>query len=65
MRLVGDLLVGLVGALTGSWLLPRVGVDLGSGLLAAILDATTGTVILLVGPRLVMGRRRGGGLGRY
>jgi uncharacterized membrane protein YeaQ/YmgE (transglycosylase-associated protein family) len=59
------LLVGLVGALIGSWLLPRVGVDLGSGLLAAILDATIGAVILLLVLRLVMGRRRGWGLRRY
>ena len=65
LGLIGDLLVGLVGALIGSWLLPRLHIDLGSGLLAAILDATIGAVILLAALRLLSGPRRGWGLRRY
>src|ERR1700743_2080024 len=33
--LIGDLLVGLVGALIGDWLLPRLGLHLGVGLVGA------------------------------
>lgn len=46
--LIGDLIVGVVGALFGAWLLPRLGVHLGVGLVAAIANATIGAVILLV-----------------
>jgi uncharacterized membrane protein YeaQ/YmgE (transglycosylase-associated protein family) len=55
--LVGDLVVGIVGALIGGWLLPRIGIQLGVGLIAAILDATIGAVLLL----LVVSLVRGGG----
>ena len=65
LGLIGDLLVGLVGALIGSWLLPRLHIDLGTGILAEILDATIGAIILLVVIRLVSGPRRGWGLRRY
>jgi len=56
MGILGDLLVGLVGALIGSWLLPKLNISLGSGLLAEILYATIGAVILLLILRLVGGR---------
>src|SRR3954471_6143430 len=57
--LIGDLLVGLVGAFIGNWLLPRLGIHLGVGLVAAILNAFIGAVVLLLILRLV-----GGGFGR-
>ena len=55
--LVGDLVVGVIGALIGNWLLPRVGVQLGAGIVALIVDATIGAIVLLLVVRLV----RGGG----
>ena len=55
--LVGDLVVGIVGALIGGWLLPRIGVQLGVGLIAAIFDVTIGAILLLLVVRLI----RGGG----
>jgi uncharacterized membrane protein YeaQ/YmgE (transglycosylase-associated protein family) len=57
--LIGDLLVGLVGAFIGNWLLPRLGIHLGVGLVAAILNAFIGAVVLLLILRLI-----GGGWGR-
>jgi uncharacterized membrane protein YeaQ/YmgE (transglycosylase-associated protein family) len=51
--LVGDLIVGVVGALIGGWLLPRLGIYLGAGLLSAIASATIGAVVLLVIIKLV------------
>jgi uncharacterized membrane protein YeaQ/YmgE (transglycosylase-associated protein family) len=59
--LIGDLLVGLIGAFIGNWLLPRLGVHLGTGIVPAILNAFIGAVVLLLLLRLVsggLGRRR-------
>src|ERR1700726_1304788 len=59
--IVGDLLIGIVGAFIGSWLLPQLGVHLGSGLISAIVNATIGAVLLLLVIRLVRGGGGGGG----
>jgi uncharacterized membrane protein YeaQ/YmgE (transglycosylase-associated protein family) len=56
--LIGDLLVGLVGAFIGDWLLPRLGIHLGVGIVALIINAFIGAVVLLLILRLV-----GGGFG--
>ena len=56
--LIGDLVVGVIGAFIGDWLLPRLGVHLGVGLTALIVDATIGAIVLLLILRLVAG---GGG----
>ena len=53
--LIGDLLIGLVGAFIGDWLLPRLGVHLGEGLVALILNAFIGAVVLLLILRLLNG----------
>jgi uncharacterized membrane protein YeaQ/YmgE (transglycosylase-associated protein family) len=53
--LIGDLLVGLLGAFIGDWLLPRLGIHLGVGIVAAILNAFIGAVVLLLLLRLVSG----------
>jgi uncharacterized membrane protein YeaQ/YmgE (transglycosylase-associated protein family) len=65
--LIGDLLVGLVGAFIGDWLLPRLDIHLGQGIVALIMNAFIGAVILLLILRLVgggWGRRRGWGYRR-
>jgi len=59
--LIGDMAVGIVGALIGSWLMPQLGIHIASGILSAIIVATIGAVLLLVIVRLVIGgfpRRR-------
>ena len=53
--LIGDLLIGLIGAFIGDWLLPRLGIHLGVGLLAAIINAFIGAVVLLLVLRLLNG----------
>jgi uncharacterized membrane protein YeaQ/YmgE (transglycosylase-associated protein family) len=57
--LIGDLLVGLVGAFIGDWLLPQLCIHLGVGIVALIINAFIGAVVLLLILRLV-----GGGYGR-
>lgn len=51
--LFGDIIVGIVGAFVGGWLLPRLGVHLGMGLVPVIASATIGAVILLLVLRLI------------
>jgi len=63
---IGDIVVGIIGAFIGGWLLPRLGVHLGVGLVALIVDATIGAIVLLLIVRLVWsgGIREGRGLGQ-
>jgi len=58
--LVGDLVIGILGAFVGRWLLPQLGIHLGTGLISAIVNATIGAVLLLLLVRLLRG---GGGFG--
>jgi uncharacterized membrane protein YeaQ/YmgE (transglycosylase-associated protein family) len=53
--LIGDLLVGLVGAFIGDWLLPALGIHVGVGIVALIFNAFVGAVVLLLILRLLNG----------
>jgi uncharacterized membrane protein YeaQ/YmgE (transglycosylase-associated protein family) len=53
--LIGDLIVGLLGAFIGDWLLPRLGIHLGAGIIELIVNAFIGAVVLLFILRLVGG----------
>ena len=47
--LLGNIVIGIVGALVASWLLPRLGVNLGDGgAIRDIINATIGAVIVLI-----------------
>lgn len=46
--LLGNIVIGIIGALVAGWLLPRLGVSLGSGAIRDIINATIGAVIVLV-----------------
>jgi uncharacterized membrane protein YeaQ/YmgE (transglycosylase-associated protein family) len=46
--LIGNMVIGIIGALVASWVLPQLHIQLASGTLGAILDATIGAVIILV-----------------
>src|SRR5262249_38966804 len=59
--LIGDIAIGIVGALIGSWLMPRLGIHMGGGVISSIIVATIGAVLLLVIVGLLSGaypRRR-------
>ena len=46
--LIGNIVIGIIGALLASWLLPQLGVNLGAGWVRDIINATIGAVIILV-----------------
>jgi len=47
--LVGNIVVGIVGAFVAGWLLPKLGLNLGlSGIIGSIIYAAIGAIILLV-----------------
>lgn len=55
--IIGDIIVGVLGALIASLLFPRLGFHLGTGLVSDIIYSALGAIILLIVVRLL----RGGG----
>jgi uncharacterized membrane protein YeaQ/YmgE (transglycosylase-associated protein family) len=50
---IGDIVVGVIGALLGGFLFRSFGVSLGGGLLGAIIVATIGAIVLIYILRLI------------
>ena len=50
---VGDIIVGVIGALLGGWLFGAMGIWPGGGLLGSIVIATIGAIILIFIIRLI------------
>ena len=59
--LIGDLIVGVIGAFVGDRLLPQLGIHLGVGTVSLIINATIGAILLLLLIRLLAGSRGWGG----
>jgi uncharacterized membrane protein YeaQ/YmgE (transglycosylase-associated protein family) len=55
LGLIGNIVVGIVGAFISSWLLPRAGIVIGGGIVGSIVYAMIGAIILLV---VIMAIRR-------
>ena len=51
--IIGDIVVGIAGALVATFLFPKLGIHLGSGLLSEIIYSAIGAVVLLLIVRLV------------
>ena len=51
--LLGDIIVGIIGAFVGGWLLMQLHVSIGTGLISVIATATIGAVALLALLRMV------------
>ncbi|HEV8612399.1 MAG TPA: GlsB/YeaQ/YmgE family stress response membrane protein [Gemmatimonadales bacterium] len=45
--LIGDLVVGVLGALLGGWLFGKLGIAIGGGLIGAVITAFVGALILV------------------
>jgi uncharacterized membrane protein YeaQ/YmgE (transglycosylase-associated protein family) len=46
--LLGNIVIGIVGAVVAGWLLPQLGIRIGTGWVREIINATIGGVIVLV-----------------
>ena len=55
--IIGDILVGIAGALIASFIFPKLGIHRGTGLLSEIIYSAIGAIVLLLVVRLI----RGGG----
>ena len=55
--LIGDLVIGVVGALIANFLFPKLGIHLGTGLISEIVFSALGAIILLVVIGLIRRRR--------
>ena len=51
--IIGDIVVGIIGAFIASWLFPRLGIHIGGGLISEIIYSAIGAIILLLIVRLV------------
>jgi uncharacterized membrane protein YeaQ/YmgE (transglycosylase-associated protein family) len=51
--LVGDIIIGIIGAFIAGWLFPYLHIDLGGGIVGAIIAAAIGAIVLLLVLRLV------------
>ncbi|MDR2000740.1 MAG: GlsB/YeaQ/YmgE family stress response membrane protein [Zoogloeaceae bacterium] len=51
--IIGDIIVGVLGAVLGGFLFGKLGISFGGGLLGAIIVATIGAVILIFVLRLI------------
>ncbi|HEY4168530.1 MAG TPA: GlsB/YeaQ/YmgE family stress response membrane protein [Reyranella sp.] len=51
--LIGDIIVGIVGAFIGGWLAGVLGINIGSGFIASVITAVVGAVILLLILRMI------------
>ncbi len=51
--LIGDIVVGIIGAFIGSWVLRHLGISIGSGIVGLAASAMIGAISLLLILRLV------------
>lgn len=51
--LVGDIVVGIVGAFIGGWLAGLLGISVGGGWIASIITAVIGAIILILVLRML------------
>jgi uncharacterized membrane protein YeaQ/YmgE (transglycosylase-associated protein family) len=58
---VGDVCVGIVGAMIGDWLLPRFNFRFVGGVTGLVVDAAIGAIVLLLALRSVGASGWGGG----
>ena len=56
--LIGDIVVGIIGAFIGGWLLSGAGLNLGAGLIGVVFSATIGAIGLLLVLRLAQAPSR-------
>jgi len=48
LGIIGNIVVGIIGSFVGYWLLGKIGINLGTGWLGAILTGAIGAIIILL-----------------
>jgi len=51
--LIGDIIVGIIGAVVGGYLFGLFGISVGVGLIGSVVTATVGAIVLLFVIRLI------------
>ena len=51
--IIGDIVIGILGAFIASWLFPKLGIHLGVGIVSEIIYSAIGAIVLLLIVRLV------------
>jgi len=51
--ILGDLIVGVVGAFVGSWIFEQFSLSIGGGIIGAIIVAMIGAVVLIAVLRII------------
>ena len=51
--LIGDLIVGVIGAFLGGWLFGLLHISIGAGLIGSLITAVVGALVLLFVVRLI------------
>ena len=51
--IIGDIVVGILGAFIASWLFPKLGIHLGVGIVSEIIYSAIGAILLLLIVRLI------------
>ncbi|MDE1933769.1 GlsB/YeaQ/YmgE family stress response membrane protein [Bradyrhizobium sp.] len=51
--IIGDIVIGVIGAFIASWLFPKLGIRVGTHLVSEIIESAIGAIILLLIVRLV------------
>ena len=57
LGLLGNIVVGIIGSFVGYWALGKLGVNLGTGWIGAILTGAIGAIIILILVNLIFPRR--------
>jgi uncharacterized membrane protein YeaQ/YmgE (transglycosylase-associated protein family) len=57
LGLLGNIVVGIIGSFVGYWALGKLGVNLGTGWIGAILTGAIGAIIILILINLIFPRR--------
>jgi uncharacterized membrane protein YeaQ/YmgE (transglycosylase-associated protein family) len=58
LGLIGNIIVGIVGGFIGYWLLPKLGINPGTGWINYVVTAAIGAIVLLALINLIFGRNR-------
>jgi len=49
------IILGIVGAVVGDWLLGLIGINLGGGMITSLVSAAIGSIIVLFGYKMISG----------